>query len=263
MILDRFKLTDQVAIVTGSGKGIGRGIAIAFAEAGADVVVTARTQADIDETAHEVEKRGRRALAITSDVLEAESREALVEATLTEFGKLNVLVNNAGGTPPRAALKTSTNFLENALRFNVVQAFSLMQLAAPRMVETAGGGAIVNISSRSGDMPQTSQAAYGAGKAALNMATRNLALDFAPKVRVNAIGVGGVETEGLAVALTNPDLRKQFEDNTPMRRAGDVEDIACMALYLASPASAWVTGKIFDVDGGTDAPSMSIPAPPL
>ena len=96
-----------------------------------------------------------------------------------------------------------------------------------------------------------------------NMATRNLALDFAPKVRVNAIGVGGVETEGLAVALTNPGLRKQFEENTPMRRAGDVEDIACMALYLASPASAWVTGKIFNVDGGTEAPSMSVPAPPL
>jgi 7-alpha-hydroxysteroid dehydrogenase len=138
-----------------------------------------------------------------------------------------------------------------------------MRLAVPRMLETAGSGAIVNISSRSSDMVQTSFAAYAAGKAALNMVTRNVAAEWAPKIRVNAISVGGVETEGLASVLTSDAIRKQFEDNTPMHRPGEVEDIACMALYLASDAASWVTGKIFQVDGGTEAPAMSVPVEPL
>jgi 7-alpha-hydroxysteroid dehydrogenase len=146
---------------------------------------------------------------------------------------------------------------------NVTQAFLLSKLCIPKMVETAGGGAIVNISSRSSDMVQTAFVAYGAGKAALNMMTRNLAAEVAPKVRVNAISVGGVETEGLAVVLTNQELRDQFNQNTPMGRPGTVEDIAACALYLASPASVWVTGKIFQVDGGTEHPSMSVPVPRL
>jgi len=107
MILDRFKLTDRVAIVTGAGKGIGRGIALAFAEAGADVVCAARTEADIESTASEVRARGRRALAVRTDVLETSDLENLVDATLKEFGRLDLLVNNAGGTGPRAALDTS------------------------------------------------------------------------------------------------------------------------------------------------------------
>jgi 7-alpha-hydroxysteroid dehydrogenase len=146
---------------------------------------------------------------------------------------------------------------------NVTQAFLLSKLCIPKMVETAGGGAIVNISSRSSDMVQTAFVAYGAGKAALNMMTRNLAVEVAPKVRVNAISVGGVETEGLAVVLTSDALREQFNKNTPMGRPGTVEDIAACALYLASPASSWVTGKIFQVDGGTEHPSMSVPVKPL
>jgi 7-alpha-hydroxysteroid dehydrogenase len=112
-------------------------------------------------------------------------------------------------------------------------------------------------------MVQTAFVAYGAGKAALNMMTRNLAPEIAPKVRVNAISVGGVATQALEVVLTNEALRKQFDANTPMGRPGEVEDIAACALYLASPASAWVTGKIFEVDGGTECPSISVPVPPL
>ncbi len=263
MILDRFKLTDRVAIVTGAGKGIGRGIALAFAEAGADIVCAARTPGDIEATAKGVRERGRRALAVPTDVLKTPELERLVAAALAEFGRIDVLVNNAGGTGPRAALDTSERFFENALRMNVTQAFLLSKLSIPRMVETAGGGAIVNISSRSSDMVQTSFVAYAAGKAALNMMTRNLAAEIAPKVRVNAISVGGVETDALGVVLTNAALREQFERNTPMRRPGTVEDIAACALYLASPASAWVTGKVFQVDGGTEAPSMSVPVAPL
>ncbi len=263
MILDRFKLTDKIAIVTGAGKGIGRGIALAFAEAGADIVCAARTQEDIEDTAKQVEARGRRALAVRTDVTRTADIENLVEATLLEFGRLDILVNNAGGTGPRAALDTTEGYFERALRMNVTQAFLLSKLCVPHMVETAGSGAIVNISSRSGDMVQTSFVAYAAGKAALNMMTRNLAPEIAPKVRVNAIGVGGIATDSLDVVLTNDALREQFEANTPMGRPGTVEDIAACALYLASPASGWVTGKIFQVDGGTEAPAMSVPVEPL
>jgi 7-alpha-hydroxysteroid dehydrogenase len=263
VILDRFKLTDRVAIVTGAGKGIGRGIALAFAEAGADVVCAARTAADIEATAAGVRERGRRGLAIPTDVLNTPELEKLVAAALAEFSRIDVLVNNAGGSGPRAALDTSEAFFERALRMNVTQAFLLSKLCVPRMVETAGGGAIVNISSRSSDMVQTAFVAYGAGKAALNMMTRNLAAELAPKVRVNAISVGGVATDALGVVLTNDALRRQFERNTPMRRPGTVEDIAACALYLASPAAGWVTGKVFQVDGGTEAPAISVPVPPL
>jgi 7-alpha-hydroxysteroid dehydrogenase len=108
-------------------------------------------------------------------------------------------------------------------------------------------------------MVQTAFSAYGAAKAALNMLTRNLAAEFAPKVRVNAISVGGVATESLDVVLTNDALREQFERNTPMGRPGSVEDIAACALYLASPAAGWVTGKVFQVDGGTEAPAIAVP----
>jgi 7-alpha-hydroxysteroid dehydrogenase len=189
--------------------------------------------------------------------------ERLVAATLAGLGRIDLLVNNAGGTGPRPALETSEGYFERALRMNVTQAFLLSKLCIPRMVETAGGGAIVNVSSRSSDMVQTSFVAYAAGKAALNMMTRNLAAEVAPKVRVNAISVGGVATDALGVVLTDDALRARFERNTPMGRPGSVEDIAACALYLASPAAGWVTGKIFQVDGGTEAPAISVPVPPL
>lgn len=263
MILDLFKLTDKVAVVTGAGKGIGRGIAVGFAEAGADVVCAARTESDLEETAAAVRERGRRAVCVKTDVTVTEDLERLVEQAMSELGRIDILVNNAGGTGPRAALQTSERYFEMAMRFNVTQAFLLTRMVVPKMVESAGGGSIVNISSRSSDMSQPSFVAYGAGKAALNMITRNLAVEFAPKVRVNALSVGGVATQSLEVVLTDENLRRQFEENTPMKRPGTVEDIAAAALYLASPASSWVTGKIFQVDGGTEAPAMTVPTPPL
>ena len=262
-ILDAFKLTDRVAIVTGAGRGIGRGVALAFADAGAHVVCAARTQSQIQETDELVRARGREALPVVCDVTRSEQLEALVAAARGHFPRLDLLVNNAGGWPPKPAMQTSEREFEKAFHFNVTQAFVLTQLCVPHMVETAGGGAVVNISSRAGGLVQKAFVAYGTAKMALNFMTRNLAFELAPKVRVNAIAVGGVETDALKVVLTNPEIRKQLERNTPMQRVGQVEDIAACALYLASPAASWVTGKIFEVDGGSEAPAFLIPTPPL
>ncbi|MBW2240714.1 MAG: SDR family oxidoreductase [Deltaproteobacteria bacterium] len=258
MILDRFKLENQVAIVTGAGRGIGRAIALAYAEAGADVVCAARTPADIEDTAEAVRQRGRRALPVPCDVLERNQLEHLVDATLKEFGKVDILVNNAGGFPPKPALRTSEKEFEGAFRFNVTTAFVLTRLTVPKMVETAGGGSVVNISSVAGREVSPGFVAYGTAKAALSYMTRELAQDFAPKVRVNAIAVGSIETDALATVLTD-EIRAEMIRLTPMARLGEVEDIAACALYLASPAASYVTGEIYGVNGGLAALNMHMP----
>lgn len=266
MILDRFRMDGQVALVTGAGRGIGRGIAQAYAEAGADVVCAARTQQQIDQAAEEIRGLGRRALAIQCDVMEDDQLEALVDAALAEFGRIDVLVNNAGGSPPTPTLQLTDEAFEKAFHFNVTTALHLSRRVLAGMVkrvDDAGGepvGSIVNISSGLSRLVEPGFVAYGTAKAALSHMTRLMAHEFAPHVRVNAIAVGATLTDALAPFVTG-ELKEQMEEMTPMRRLGSTEDIAAAALYLASPASSWVTGKIFEVDGGTEASNWPIKIP--
>jgi 7-alpha-hydroxysteroid dehydrogenase len=262
MILDRFDLTDRTAIVTGAGKGIGAGCAVALAEAGADVVLAARTASDLDTVAEQVRAIGRRAVAVPTDVTDADQLAALVTCAHDELGRVDVLVNNAGGWDPRPIMATSPRNVEAAFRFNVLAAYTLTQLCVPHMVE-AGAGSVVNISSRAASMVQPCFVAYATAKAALSMMTRAMAPELAPVVRVNAIEVGGVETAALAHVLTDDSIRQRLESNTPMQRIGRPDDIAAAVLYLASDAAGWVTGKVFEVDGGVESPAFTIPFEPL
>lgn len=250
MILDRFRLDGKIALVTGAGRGIGAGIARAFAEAGADVVCAARTPEQLEETCAPIRALGRRAMAVRCDVTKRADLEALVEAATTAFGRIDILVNNAGGFPPSSFVRTSERAFESALRFNVTSAFLLSRLVVPGMLEREAG-AIVNISSAAGRLVMPNFVAYGTAKAALTFMSRELACELAPAIRVNAIAVGSVETSALTPFLDD-DARAKMEALTPMRRLGQVEDIAAAALYLASDASSFVTGKVLEVDGGTE-----------
>ncbi len=262
MITDRFDLTGRVAIITGAGKGIGAGCALGLAEAGADVALAARTASDLDAVAERITALGRRAIAVPTDVTDANQLQALVTRTVDELGRVDILVNNAGGWDPRPVMATSPRNVEAAFKFNVLAAFTLTQLCVPHMVET-GGGSVVNISSRAASMVQPCFVAYATAKAALSMMTRAMAPELAPAVRVNAIEVGGVETAALEHVLTDDSVRRQLESGTPMQRIGQPEDIAAAVLYLASDAASWVTGKIFEVDGGVESPAFTIPFNPL
>lgn len=258
-ILDRFRLDNKVAIVTGSGRGIGAATAIAFADAGADVVVTARTQGQLENTAAEIHKRGQKALLVVCDVMDATHREALVEQTLAEFGRIDILVNNVGGSGEiKPTLMTSEEELEACFKFNTTTAFAMSRLCAPHLAKSPDTGAIINISSVAGHLAQPGFISYGIGKAAMNFMTLNLAQDFAPKVRVNAISVGSTLTDALA-GIMNDDLEKAILKNTPMNRLGQPEDVAACALFLATPASSYITGEIYGVNGGLTKTPMEMP----
>ncbi|HEY6557704.1 MAG TPA: glucose 1-dehydrogenase [Polyangiaceae bacterium] len=261
MILDRFRMPDQVAIVTGASSGIGRACALAFAEVGARVVCAARGEERLERVVARIREHGGTALAVPCDVRDEAQVKELVARAASTFGRVDVVVNNAGGTGPTPALDLSVADFEAAFRFNVSSAFLLTRLSVPHMLE-AGGGSVLNISSALSHLVESCFVAYGTCKAALNHMTRLLAHEFAPHIRVNALAVGATVTDSLSPILkADPELGRKMEDMTPMARLATPEDIACAALYLASPASSWVTGKIFEVDGGTVASNWPIPIP--
>ncbi|MCX2714156.1 SDR family oxidoreductase [Mycolicibacterium sp. J2] len=263
MILDRFRLDDQVAVVTGAGRGLGAAIAVAFAEAGADVVIAARTQAQLEEVATQVAATGRKAHIVVADLSHPEATAALAGEAVNAFGKLDIVVNNVGGTMPSPLLNTSTKDLKDAFTFNVGTAHALTAAAVPLMLEHSGGGSIINITSTMGRLAGRAFVAYGTAKAALAHYTRLAALDLCPRIRVNAIAPGSILTSALDVVASNDSLREPMEKVTPMRRLGDPVDIAAAAVYLASPAGGYLTGKTLEVDGGLTYPNLDLPIPDL
>jgi 7-alpha-hydroxysteroid dehydrogenase len=263
MILDRFRLDDKVAVVTGGGRGLGAAIALAFAEVGADVVIASRTQSELDAVAEQIRATGRRAHIVTADLAHPEVTAQLADQAVEAFGKLDIVVNNVGGTMPNTLLTTSTKDLKDAFTFNVATAHALTVAAVPLMLEHSGGGSVINISSTMGRLAGRGFAAYGTAKAALSHYTRLAALDLCPRIRVNAIAPGSILTSALDVVASNDELRKPMEKVTPMRRLGDPVDIAAAAVYLASPAGSFLTGKTVEVDGGLTFPNLDIPVPDL
>lgn len=263
MILDRFRLDDKVAIVTGAGRGLGAATALAFAEAGADVVIAARTQAQLDEVAEQIAATGRRAHVVVADLAHPESNAELAATAVQAFGKLDIVVNNVGGSMPAPLMNTSPKDLRDAFTFNVSTAHALTCAAVPLMLEHSGGGSIINITSTVGRLAGRGFAAYGTAKAALAHYTRLSALDLSPRIRVNAIAPGSILTSALDIVASNDALREPMEKATPLRRLGDPTDIAAAAVYLSSPAGSYLTGKVLEVDGGLNAPNLDLPIPDL
>ncbi len=257
-ILERFRLDNKVALVTGGGRGIGAACAVAFAEAGADVVIGARTATQLDEVADRVRALGRQALPLPLDVMQSEQLADFVEQAVKKFGRIDILVNNAGGGMPTPALQTTMKQLESEFRFNTSTAFELTRLCVPHMVESAGSGSVINISSVAGQHPHPYFVSYGVAKASLSFLSQEMAQEFAPKIRVNAIAVGSTRTSALDTVLT-PEIEQKMVDLTPMNRLGDVEDISACALYLASPASSYLTGDVLQVNGGLQTLNMVMP----
>jgi 7-alpha-hydroxysteroid dehydrogenase len=261
-MMNSFSMEDRVALVTGAGKGIGRGIALGMAEAGADIVLASRTLADVEATAELARQLGRRAVAIECDVTDRAQLERLASKAVEAFGCVDVLVNNAGGAPHVPLLRTSEAVFEHALRFNVTQAFLLTRLLVPQMLER-GRGCVLNVSSSLGRVVGRGFVAYGTAKAALEHMTRLMAAELAPKIRVNAVSCGAIETEALGKFLSNEAIRDGLIARTPLRTVGKVEDVAAAALYLCSDAGRYVTGRVLPVDGGIVTSNTPFDVPDL
>ncbi|MEO5653711.1 MAG: SDR family oxidoreductase [Marmoricola sp.] len=262
MILDRFRVDGQVAVVTGAGRGIGAATAVALAEAGADVVLSARTAGQLEEVARAVEAAGRRAYVVPADLMDLEAVAGLAEEAHEQFGRLDIVVNNVGGTIPNALLDTDPAYLEEAFHFNVSTAHALTRAAVPLMLER-DGGSIVNISSVVGRVAGRGYLAYGTAKAALAHYTRLAAEDLSPTIRVNAIAVGSVMTSALEFVASDEATLSEMNSKTPLGRVGEAEDVAAAVLYLSSRAGAFLTGKILEVDGGLQVPNLDLRLPDL
>jgi len=262
VITDRFRIDDQVAIITGSGRGIGAASALALAECGAHVVIASRTASDLDQVAHRVEALGRRAVTVPCDLADLTAIAERAANGCREFGRIDIVVNNGGGAVALPFLMTTPEYMEEAFHFNVATAHALNLAAVPIMLERAGGS-IVNISSVMGRVAGRGYAAYGTAKAAMAHYTRLISKDLAPKIRVNAIAAGSIATSALEIVMTTPELKSMMEEMTLLGRIGDVEEIAAGVIFLASPAGAYITGKVLEIDGGIDVPNLDFQLPDL
>ena len=260
-VMQMFRLDGQVAFVNGAGRGIGAASALALAEAGADVAIRARTLSQLDDVAAGIRAFGRRALVLQATDEPGDDTAAL-ERAAAGLGSLQVLVNVIGGAMPAAFMPGSDRELNEAFDFNVTGPIRMCRAAVPYML-AAGSGSIVNITTAMGHLVARGYSTYGTVKSALDHATRLLAADLSPRIRVNAVAPGAIHTDSLEIIMRNPDIKAAIEGATPLRRLGTSEDIAAAVLYLCSPASAYVTGKILDVDGGIQTPNFHMPFPDL
>lgn len=241
-------LEGQVAIVTGGGAGIGRAISELFSAAGAAVVVSDLNHETADEVANAIVANGGKAVGVACDVTNEAALQALVTTAVDSFGKISILVNNAGGGGPKPFEMEMVTF-EWAFKLNVFSVFRLCQLCAPHM-EKAGGGSILNISSMAAENKNSNMASYGSSKAAESHLTRNIAFDLGPRgIRVNAIAPGAIKTNALAKVLT-PEIEAKMLAHTPLKRLGEPEDIANASLFLCSSAASWISGQVLTVSGG-------------
>ncbi|MGI9323891.1 MAG: SDR family NAD(P)-dependent oxidoreductase [Pseudomonadales bacterium] len=252
-MLDDFKLDGQVAVVTGGGRGIGRGIALALADCGADVVVVARRQEDVDGVAKEIAERGRRGLGISADVMDWESIPKVLDQVVSEFGRLDIMVNNAGGNLDRqmhGLPDISMEKFDEQLHLNMKTKWWGAQQAAKRMTD---GGRIINIISIAAHKPSPGFGVYSAANMGMISMTRTMAVELAPKqITVNCIAPGIIVTDMLkeTMHITDEQARATFDGVIPLGRTGTPEDCAAAAVFFAAPAARWITGQYIDVAGG-------------
>lgn len=250
---DMFSLKGKVAIVTGASRGIGKTIALGLADAGADVVVAARTQADIEKTAQAITDMGRRGLAVPTDTTDLESVRNLAHRTVEEFGKIDVLVNNAGrgGTVP--FLKLPVEDWDDMMAINLKGYFLCTQVIGAHMFK-ARSGRVINISSIMGSYPMPFMAHYAASKGAIDAMTKSLAQEWAPRgVTVNAIAPSYFLTDITKSAYEDEATNKLIASKTPLGRWGELQELVGLVVYLASDASSYMTGAIIPLDGGWSA----------
>lgn len=254
------QLDNKVAIVTGSSSGIGTAIALAFAQEGAAVTVNYRSHpGKAQEVVRQIETSGGKALAIHADISKPEDVKNMVERTVEEFGRLDVMVNNAGMEEKMPFLDTPFEVWENVIAVNLSGPWLGCQEAAQQMVKQGGGGRIINVSSVHEDLPMPTNSPYCAAKGGLRMLTRTIAVELAQHgITVNNIAPGAVETPMDAEIKKDPDQYSELLSEIPLRRMGKPEEIAGLAVYLASDIAAYVTGSTFVIDGGMMRKSGSL-----